>query len=90
MRSYFGIAAFNITGSISDSAFKLPVRSKLSTDLKGNVLGKLPNKLISTLFLIIYEFPVMGQLILVRIDKRCRQERIFPRTFLTTYLLFIF
>lgn len=67
MRSYFGIAAFNITGSISDSAFKLPVRSKLSTDLKGNALGNLPNKLRSTEFLIVDEFPVMGHLILLRI-----------------------
>ena len=67
MCSYFRIAAGNITGSISDNAFKISVRSKLSTDLKGNALGNLPNKLRSTDFLIVDEFPVMGHLILLRI-----------------------
>ena len=71
--SYFGIAAFNISGVTLHSLLSLPIRGKNKSDLRGKPLASLQNKLASTKYIIIDEFSVIGQTMLGWIDRRLRQ-----------------
>ena len=71
--SYFGIAAYNISGVTLHSLLHLPIRGRNSCELKGRVLSKLQLRLANVRYIVIDEFSVIGQKMFGWIDRRLRQ-----------------
>ncbi|XP_068697264.1 ATP-dependent DNA helicase PIF1-like [Montipora foliosa] len=68
-----GKAAFNINGITVHSLLNLPVGARGNTDLKGQALVRLQDKLQNIKYILIDEYSMLGQTLLGWIDKRCRQ-----------------
>ena len=68
-----GKAAFNVKGVTLHSLLKLPVGSKRQTDLTGQSLIQIQEQLEVVDYLIIDEYPMLGQRMFGSVDRRLRQ-----------------
>ena len=68
-----GKASFNINGKTIHSVLNLPVGPRGNNDLKGQSLLRLQDRLHDVKYILIDEHSMLGQTLLGRIDKRCRQ-----------------
>ena len=68
-----GKASFNINGKTVHSLLNLPVGARGNTDLKGQALVRLQDKLQNIKYILIDEYSMLGQTLLDWIDKCCRQ-----------------
>lgn len=68
-----GKASFNIDAITIHSLLNLPVGSRGNSDLKGQPLSRLQMRLTGCNYILIDEYPMLGQRLLGWIDKRCRQ-----------------
>lgn len=68
-----GKASFNVNGITIHSLLNLPVGSRGNTDLKGQTLVRLQDKLHDIKYILINEYSMIGQTLLGWIDKCCRQ-----------------
>ena len=68
-----GIAAFHIGGITLHSALHLPVHKHNCNDLRGQSLSTLQHKLKEICYLIVDEVSMLGQNMMVWVDKRLRQ-----------------
>ena len=63
--AYFGMAAFNVKGQTLHSLLQPPLRGKRSGELKGLALNRLQEELSNISYIIIDEYSVIGQQLLV-------------------------
>ena len=68
-----GKAAYNIRGVTVHSLLKLPIGSRGNKDLTGQYLRRLQDSLSEIGYIIIDEYPMLGQVTFGWIDKRCKQ-----------------
>ena len=68
-----GKASYNVKGCTLHSLLKLPIGNKGLKQLTGQSLVKLQHNIKDTQYLLIDEFSVVGQSVLGRIDRGCRQ-----------------
>lgn len=71
--SFFGIAAFNVSGTTLHSLLQLPIRGKRNGPLKSSALMRLQQNLNGVKYLIIDEFSVIGQKTFAWINRRCKE-----------------
>lgn len=71
-----GVAAFNINGSTIHSTLSVPIHNKAKSELDGNRLKQLQERLQNVIYLIIDEKSMVGRRMLAVIDMRLRQA--FP------------
>nr|XP_058955383.1 uncharacterized protein LOC131782657 [Pocillopora verrucosa] len=68
-----GKASFNINSKTIHSLLNLPIGPRGNNDLKGQSLLRLQDRLHDVKYILIDEHSMLGQTLLGRIDKRCRQ-----------------
>ena len=71
--SFFGIAAFNIKGTMLHSLLQLPIQGKRNGPLKSSSFAKLQHDLKEAKYLIIDEFSVIGQKMFGWINRYCKE-----------------
>ena len=71
--AYFGIAAFNVSGTTLHSLLQLPIQGKRNGPLISTALSKLQDDLKGIKYLIINEYSVIGPKMFGWIDRRLRQ-----------------
>ena len=77
-----GKAAYNIRGITAHSLLKLPIGSRGNKDLTGQSLSRLQESVSNTVYIIIDEYSMLGQVTFGWIDKRCKQAMVITTKYL--------
>ena len=77
-----GKAAYNIRGITVHSLLKLPIGSRGNKDLTGQSLSRLEESVSNTVYIIIDEYSMLGQVTFGWIDKRCKQAMVITTKYL--------